>query len=204
MAARESDKEEHRKNQIVDAAFDVIATNGYNNFTIEDIANQAGLSKGGVLHYFKTKEDILIYLLERIHTLVKNYIEEITNKFSTPEKKIKAIIIACIKVAKTDPAICFVWVDFLAHSSVNDRIRFINNKIYNLIYSKLKNEIDRGIDSNLFNSNVNSSNIAYAVTSMIINIAVQWANNKTIYNINSVTRSCISMVMVYLSKKDQI
>ncbi len=201
MAARESEKEEQRKIQIVEAAFEVIATNGYNNFTIEDIANQAGLSKGGVLHYFKTKEDILIFLLERGHTEVQKNIKLITDKFSTPEKKIKAIIIAIIKAAKTVPAFCFVWVDFLAHSSVNDRIRFINSKIYDLMYSELKREIDNGIEMGIFNAHVNSSNIAYAITNMIINTAVQWAYNKSIYNINSVTRSSITMLMAYLVKK---
>ena len=67
-------KEEQRKNQIIQAAFDVISSKGYNNFTIEDIANQAGLSKGGVLHYFKAKEDILIFLLERIYMVIEETI----------------------------------------------------------------------------------------------------------------------------------
>jgi AcrR family transcriptional regulator len=202
MAARESEKEEHRKNQIIQAAFAVIATNGYNNFTIEDIANQAGLSKGGVLHYFKTKEDILIYLLERGHVDVERNIKIITNKYSTPEKKIKALIISIIKIAKDDPAFCFVWVDFLAHSSVNDRIRYLNTKIFNLIYDKFKDEIEIGINLKVFNPKINPSHIAYAVTNMMLNIAVQWAYDNTLYNINSLTRSCLSMVMSYLKKMD--
>ncbi len=202
MAARESEKEEQRKNQIIQAAFEVIATNGYNNFTIEDIANQAGLSKGGVLHYFKTKEDILIYLLERGHSQIETNIKIVTSKYSTPEKKIKALIISIIKIAKDDPAFCFVWVDFLAHSSVNDRIKYINSKIFNLMYDELKAQIEAGIKNNIFNPKVNASHISYAVTNMMLNIAVQWAYDNTIYNINSITRSCLTMVMSYLKKKD--
>jgi AcrR family transcriptional regulator len=200
MAARESEKEEHRKNQIIQAAFAVIATNGYNNFTIEDIANQAGLSKGGVLHYFKTKEDILIYLLERGHADVEKNIKIITNKYITPEKIIKALIISIIKSAKNDPAFFLVWVDFLAHSSVNERIRYINTKIFNLMYDKLKEEMETGINLKIFNPKINPSHIAYAVTNMILNIGVQWAYDNTIYNINSIARSCLSMVMSYLKK----
>lgn len=202
MAARESDKEEHRKNQIIQAAFEVIATNGYNNFTIEDIANQAGLSKGGVLHYFKTKEDILIYLLERGHTEIEKNIKIIANKYSTPEKKVKALIISIIKIAKDDPAFCYVWVDFLAHSSVNDRIRLINTKIFNLMYNQLKKEIEDGIEMKIFNPKINPSHISYAVTNMMLNLAVQWAYDNSIYNINSITRSCLTMVMSYLTKMD--
>ena len=43
---------------------------------------------------------------------------------STSNEVYKADLI--IKIAKDDPAFCFVWVDFLAHSSVNDRIKYIN------------------------------------------------------------------------------
>ncbi|NMB64795.1 MAG: helix-turn-helix transcriptional regulator, partial [Spirochaetes bacterium] len=58
-----AEKEEQRKTQIITAAYEAISAKGYNNFTLDDIAKNAGLSKGGVLHYFKSKEDILIYLL---------------------------------------------------------------------------------------------------------------------------------------------
>ena len=104
MATRNPEKEEKRKIQIIQAAYDVIASKGYNNFTIDDIAHQAGLSKGGVLHYFKTKDDILIHLLEKIYTLIEKYIKKRSEKYKTPEKKLKAVIIAYIIIGKKNPA----------------------------------------------------------------------------------------------------
>ena len=64
-----AEKEQLRKTQITQAAYEVISAKGYNNFTLDDIAKNAGLSKGGVLHYFKSKEDILLYLLEQIYII---------------------------------------------------------------------------------------------------------------------------------------
>ncbi|HQP50114.1 MAG TPA: helix-turn-helix domain-containing protein, partial [Spirochaetota bacterium] len=90
MATRNSEKLDKRKLQIGTAAYEVIALKGYNNFTIDDIANHAGLSKGGVLHYFKSKEEILIYLLEQISMIIEKNIKRRAEKYRTPERKMKA------------------------------------------------------------------------------------------------------------------
>lgn len=200
MAIKNPEKEELRKVQIVEAAFGVISTKGYNNFTIEDIANQAGLSKGGVLHYFKTKEDILINLLERIHDLLEQNIQTRSNKYRTTEKKLKSIIITYISVAKKLPASYIVLVDFWAQISVNERIRHINNKIYELMYLEVEKAILTGMDEGIFRK-VDASNVAHAVTSMIINVAIQWTFNNSIYNINRMTKTCMDMLTYYLRKR---
>ena len=50
--------EEIRKKQIIDAALRVVAREGYYNLNMEMVAKEAGLSKGGVAHYFKTKKEL--------------------------------------------------------------------------------------------------------------------------------------------------
>ena len=44
-----------RKAQILEAALSMIATRGHANVTMDDIAKAAGLSKGGLAHYYKSK-----------------------------------------------------------------------------------------------------------------------------------------------------
>ena len=50
---------EDRRNQILDAAVATFSRNGLHQTTIEDIRLEAGLSRGAVYHYFKSKEDII-------------------------------------------------------------------------------------------------------------------------------------------------
>lgn len=50
---------EERRNQILDAAVATFSRNGLHQTTIEDIRLEAGLSRGAVYHYFKSKEDII-------------------------------------------------------------------------------------------------------------------------------------------------
>ncbi len=199
MAVRNAEKEEKRKLQIGIAAYEVIAGKGYNSFTIEDIANAAGLSKGGVLHYFKSKEDILIYLLEQIYMRIEGNIKRRAEKYRTPERKMKALIISYIATAKRNPAFYTVMVDFWAQMAVNERIKAINSKIYERMSGEIKRIIDMGIEEGVFRP-VNSTEAAYAIIAMVMNTAIQWTFNQELYNIDHVARACMGMVLDYLKK----
>lgn len=67
---------EERINDITNAAMEVFLQKGYQNTTMESIAKKAGLSKGGLYHYFKSKDMILLFVNKKIN---KN-IEEIMDK----------------------------------------------------------------------------------------------------------------------------
>lgn len=51
--------------QILDAAVDVDARDGIANLTLEAVAAQAGISKGGLLHYFPSKDRLIASMVSR-------------------------------------------------------------------------------------------------------------------------------------------
>src|SRR3954449_6596950 len=58
-----------RREQILDAANALFAGRPYDEVSIEDIANAAGVSRGLVHHYFGGRKDVYIGLLERLGAL---------------------------------------------------------------------------------------------------------------------------------------
>lgn len=54
-----------RRQQIVDAAVVVFADKGFHQATLDDVRQEAGLSKGAVYHYFKSKNAIVEALLDQ-------------------------------------------------------------------------------------------------------------------------------------------
>jgi AcrR family transcriptional regulator len=50
---------------ILDAAEEVVASTGVGNLTFDEIARKAGVSKGGVLYHFSTKEALTGAMIER-------------------------------------------------------------------------------------------------------------------------------------------
>jgi AcrR family transcriptional regulator len=56
---------EDRREFIAKAATVVFSDKGYRNASVQDVAQKAGMSKPGLYHYFKSKEEILAHILIR-------------------------------------------------------------------------------------------------------------------------------------------
>ena len=55
---------ELRRTQILDAAIGLIGQSGYHGFTVQKLAQACALTNGGLLHYFGSKELLLVAILE--------------------------------------------------------------------------------------------------------------------------------------------
>lgn len=57
---------EERRNEILDAAEKLFGQNGFDNTSTNDILNEVGIARGTLYYHFKSKEDILDAMIERI------------------------------------------------------------------------------------------------------------------------------------------
>lgn len=55
-----------RREQVVDAAADIIATQGIHQLSLAKIEKRAGMTRGHLTYYFPTKEDILLAVFDRM------------------------------------------------------------------------------------------------------------------------------------------
>lgn len=55
---------EERKTQILEEATLLISDLGFRGFTLRDVANECGITEGGVLYHFKSKDELLISVLD--------------------------------------------------------------------------------------------------------------------------------------------
>lgn len=83
-------KSEERRRTILDAAHAVFAARGYRGGSLQDVADRAGMSQTSLLHYFPSKSDLLMAVLERR--------DEITDSAS-PEEMEEGLVDAVIRTA---------------------------------------------------------------------------------------------------------
>lgn len=60
------DVSEARKDQILDAATEIFNQKGFQQARMDDIADESQLSKGALYWYFKSKDEIIIAILDRL------------------------------------------------------------------------------------------------------------------------------------------
>ena len=74
----------NKRDQILDAAARIVEREGAAHLTIDAVAEEAGLSKGGVLYHFRTKHALLSGMLERLLTEFEQRREDLESAGASP------------------------------------------------------------------------------------------------------------------------
>lgn len=82
---------EKRMQAIIEAAVEVFLEKGYEGTSMEAIAKRAGLTKGGLYHHFKSKDEILQYVNNRFREPVLEMMEKCRQSRS-PTKGLRKFI----------------------------------------------------------------------------------------------------------------
>jgi len=97
-------RSERSRKAVLEAALAIIARDGPGRLTLDAIARESGISKGGLVHQFRSKEAVLKALLERqtkhYEEFARNYLAQSGSALSEPEL---AAQIATWREAATEP-----------------------------------------------------------------------------------------------------
>jgi len=93
-ASRWRRRKEARPGEIIDAALDLFATNGFNATRLEDVARLAGISKGTLYLYFSSKEELFRAVVQQIIIPEVEKAEKHASEFKGKQRElIEAMII---------------------------------------------------------------------------------------------------------------
>jgi len=95
----------NRQRRILDAALRVFSRRAYRDASVDEVADEARTSKGGVYFHFPNKEAIFLALLDRTAARLREKIESATATFDDP-------------VAKADTALLTVLRTFSKHRAL--------------------------------------------------------------------------------------
>ncbi len=75
---------EERKNEILDVAERLFGTKGFDNTSTNDILNEIGIARGTLYYHFKSKEDILDAMIDRMTGRLVEKAADIARKKEIP------------------------------------------------------------------------------------------------------------------------
>jgi AcrR family transcriptional regulator len=87
-----------KRSEIAQKAIAVLAKRGFQATTIQEIADAAGLGKGTIYHYFKTKEEILLVVSEQIFHETERSFGAALLRIDEPMEKLSALIEEALRV----------------------------------------------------------------------------------------------------------
>lgn len=111
-----------RKNQILDAAIDVFAKDGYEKANTENIAVAANLGKGTLYRYFKNKEALFLSVVRRDLQIVAESVSASINTAADPVKQIESFITGFLSFFDKNPKFYRIMIQVHEQSNIHKRI----------------------------------------------------------------------------------
>jgi AcrR family transcriptional regulator len=99
-----------RHQRIIDAAEKVFADKGYHATLVDEIAEQAQTSKGGVYFHFPNKQAIFLALLDRLAKLLKDRIEHAVEAEPDPLSRAEAALKVVLETFKNHPRLARLFM----------------------------------------------------------------------------------------------
>ena len=134
------------KEDIFEAAIKVFSCNGYDRATMEDIASNAGVSKGTLYYHFKSKEEIFKYaILESMNFITNNMKKAINGKKDPLDRLISLyknqVVILCENKDFFNVIMSQAW----GHERRQKELKKIIESYIAAIQKSLKEAMDEGI-----------------------------------------------------------
>ncbi len=166
---RKQKEKERRRHEILKAAHKVFLREGYNNSSMDLIAEEAQLSKGTLYLYYKTKDDLYAsVLLEKgLPTLIK-FLKEADSKTNSIEDKILNFSLAYYRYAVNYPEFFNMLNELHSEGTLNlsnikpETLQSLR-KIEEEIFKDKLMTFQKGIETGIFNDDFST---CYALTQL--------------------------------------
>jgi AcrR family transcriptional regulator len=168
---------DERKSQIINAAEDVFTKKGFNEARMDDIADKTGLSKGTLYLYFKSKDDLIVAILDRMFQLELKQLQNLNQAEMSATDAIWKISDLLTKDILGMLRLIPIVYQFLALAFRNKYVQKALKKYINQYLDILTPIVQRGIDSGEFRK-VDAREVAVAMGALIEGTLLLWVYDK--------------------------
>ena len=126
-----------RRQELTLAAYEVMKRAGLAGLSLAAVAQQAGFSKGMVLHYFTSKEELMERAMRHSNTLLREAVVRRLRLAKSPQQRLAAVIEANFAPRFFRPDITHAWLAFCAEVPFNKQFRRIQTVIHARMNSNL-------------------------------------------------------------------
>ena len=188
------DVSDERKNQILNAAENVFTKKGLDLARMDDIADETGLSKGTLYLYFKSKDDLIIAILDRIFQGVFKQLDARKDNQLSATEAISQFTEEAIRDYKLMLHIMPVAYEFLALAFRNKTVQKALKQYFRYYMNALVPIIQRGINSGEFRQ-VDAQEVAIAAGAIYEGTVLLWVYDSSIVDMDHHIRSSIKLLL---------
>jgi AcrR family transcriptional regulator len=171
--ARYQRRKEDRPDEITAAAFEAFAENGYASTGVADVAKRAGVSKGLLYLYFKTKEELFKAVIKNVVVRrVDALISDVETSELSSEELIRGPMTAFMKKIPDSPVAIVIRLLISEGSRHPDLLDFYYDNVVSKGLAAIQLIIGRGVERGEFQSSAVALQPQLFISPMLL--AIVW------------------------------
>ncbi len=183
-----------RKNQIIAATIECISRYGYNNFSMQDVARIADVSKGIIHYYFLNKEDLMMAVLERVAGDIEGLLADFMSRTSDPSERLRYLVQTCFLVVREKREYYCINMDFWTQINQKEKVREAIANHYGKFRAAAAAILQNGMDVGAFHQ-CDASLLAAVIISIVDGISLQWLFDASAFNWDDTIKACEEHVL---------
>lgn len=162
---------EKKRKSIAEAAWSIIKKEGIEKASIRRVAIEAGMSAGALRHYFSTKDEMLLFIMDY-------YLEEGKKRSQSkswsdnPLQAVAAVLLELVPIDEEKKIETSVWLILALQSLTSDTLKEkkdeMTNGMYELASSMIEILVLQGILSDSTNVKLEKSRLAVLIDGLSI------------------------------------
>jgi TetR/AcrR family transcriptional regulator, fatty acid metabolism regulator protein len=190
-----SPKEAH----LVRSAYKVMGQKGMAGLSLQDVADEAGVSKAILPYYFSSKENLTLLTMRWVLARVAQRIREAIAEAEGAEAKVKAMIDAIFVGPESNRRFYLVFFDFLGYAARNDKFADVGATFHEICNGLYAEVIRLGQEEGIFNG-TDAREAATVVRALVDGLFTQWIQDKGWEKTHAEYREvCKRSVLAYLT-----
>lgn len=189
-----------RKDQIVKATVECITKHGYHNFSMQDVARTAGVSKGIIHYYFLNKDELMMSVLDKVAGDIENVLATQMQALTDPRRKLEVFIDVCFDIVRNTKEYYQVNMDFWTQINQKEDVRKVIARHYSKFRDSACAVINEGVASGVFR-HVEPREYASYVVAVIDGLSLQWLFDPNVFDYDQVTKKAGKLLLEGLAKK---
>ena len=113
-----------RRAQILAAAAGLFSRGGYKGVTVDAIAQRAGISKGNLYWYFRSKREIFQLLFDDIFERFGPPVQKIIESDEPPRQKLRALTRTLFEITEANPEAMYLMMQIAAQPELREMVSF--------------------------------------------------------------------------------
>lgn len=185
---------DERKSQILNAAEGVFTKKGFDEARMDDIAEETGLSKGTLYLYFKSKDELILAILDRIFQREFRQLENLEQDSLSATEAIWKLSDIMARDIVGMLRLLPILYNFLALAFRNRHVQRAMKNYVNRYFEILIPIIQSGIDSGEFRP-VDAREVAIAGGAIIEGTILLWAYDNSLIDPEQHIRSGMKLLL---------